>query len=300
MTEVGDERVFKREGGNGLPVLLRLAGWETSFGGLSAGISTRLGGVSDAPFDSLNGAFHVGDAPQRVLENRRRLCKAIGLPFDAWTCAEQVHGCRVAVVGERDRGRGRLHRDDALGEYDAMITATPGVMLAAFFADCAPVWLLDPVGGSVGLAHAGWRGSVTGVAVKTLKAMVESFGARPENVRVVIGPAIGACCYTVDGSIAERVAALFDGNAEDGEDGAMFSDILRRVSPDADVWRLDLKKLNRFLLIKAGILSSHIEISEWCTGCRTDLWYSHRRERGRTGRMTAWIALTDKTGGSGT
>ncbi|PDO11811.1 MAG: hypothetical protein BLM47_01000 [Candidatus Reconcilbacillus cellulovorans] len=291
--------MFKLEGGSGRPALLRLAGWETAFGCLSAGISTRLGGVSEGPFCSLNGAFHVGDDPQRVLENRRRLCEAIGLPFDAWTCAEQVHGSRVAVVGEIDRGRGRMRRDDAIGEYDAMITKTPGVMLAAFFADCAPIWMFDPVGGSAGLAHAGWRGTVAGVAVKTLEAMVESFGARPENVRVAIGPAIGACCYTVNGSVAERVAALFDEIAEESENGAIFSDIMRRVSPDADVWRLDLKKLNRFLLIKAGILSGHIEISEWCTGCRTDLWYSHRREGGRTGRMTAWIALTDKTGGSG-
>lgn len=262
--------------------VLFLSKWMEKDPGLTAGISSRRNGHSDAPFASLNCGLHVGDDAQRVVLNRQALAKAVGVPLEQWTFGEQVHGCRVQRVAKDDAGRGILTRDDAFQGADAFVTDEPGLVLGGLFADCVPLYFFDPVRRAVGLAHAGWRGTVLKVAEKTIMAMQEQLGSRPEELWAAIGPSIGRCCYEVDESVATMVRTELNGLADTGLE-----------AHGTGKFRLDLQELNRQIMIKAGILPFHIEISTRCTGCRPDLFFSHRREQGRTGRMAAWIGLKE-------
>ncbi|MCI3921048.1 peptidoglycan editing factor PgeF [Paenibacillus sp. TRM 82003] len=255
--------------------LLRIADWDERFPWLSSGFTTRNGGVGAAPWATLNVALHVGDSDADVAENRRRVAEAAGFAFEAWTCAEQVHGCDVAIVRSEDAGAGRLTRTDAIPSKDALVTDAPGLMLNAFYADCVPLWFVDPTRRAVGLAHAGWRGAVADVAGETVRAMSRAFGSSPSELHAAVGPSIRGCCYEVDDAVARHIPA--DSEA-----------LKRSTSPDR--YMLDLAIFNRQKLTEAGIMANRIEISQYCTSCRTDLYFSHRKENGRTGRMTAWIA----------
>lgn len=258
--------------GRDLPPYLAVSAWLDK-PGVRAGISLREGGVSAPPRDSLNCALHVGDEPDRVLENRRRLSRAAGFAPEDWTCGEQVHGSRVEVVTAADRGAGRLDRETAFADTDALITREPGVMLAAFFADCVPLIFYDPENRAAGIAHAGWRGTARNVAAETVKAMGEQFGTRPENLLAAIGPSIGPCCYEVDDTVVRQIGIISPDRKANGR------------------YMLDLKEANRQFMIKAGLGPNHIEVSGYCTCCRTDLFFSHRGEGGTTGRMAAFIGI---------
>lgn len=257
---------------------------------LTAGFSSREGGVSAAPWNGLNVGLHVGDRAEDVVRNRELLAEALGWPFEAWTCAEQVHGSRVYQVTSEDRGRGRDSRESAIGDADALMTNEKGVLLASFYADCVPLYFWDPKQEAVALAHAGWKGTVAEIAVRTVEAMREAYGSRPADIQAAIGPSIGGCCYEVDENVLRHVRPLLEQlrvlgiEAADGLDGVIAETAAGRA-------RIDLKEINRQIMIKAGILPTHIEITQWCTGCRTDLFFSHRMEQGRTGRMASWIGL---------
>ncbi|WP_123039876.1 peptidoglycan editing factor PgeF [Cohnella candidum] len=253
-------------GAEGETALLKLESW-TEFGGVSAGFTTRQAG---------NTALHVGDDPAAVAARRNTLAESLEWAFEAWTCGEQVHGCAVHAVRPEDAGRGRLDRSSAVADTDALITDEPDILLVQFFADCVPLYFLDPVTGALGLAHAGWKGTVADIAGHTVRRMAETYGAKPSDIRGAIGPSIGACCYEVDEAVISRVRETIRDD--------------RVLTPTSDGRaRLDLKECNRHLMIKAGILPSRIELSTWCTGCRTDLFFSHRAENGKTGRMMSWL-----------
>lgn len=256
-------------------VMLRIAAWMRAFPWLNAGFTTRHGGCGREPWNTLNTALHVGDNESDVAENRRRAAEAAGLDFAAWTCAEQVHGKEAFIVGRHAVGAGRLSREDAIMGKDALITDLPGVMLVMFYADCVPIWLVDPITRSVALAHAGWRGSVADVAGETVRTMQQAYGSNPADLHAAIGPSIRGCCYEVDERVARHIPK--------------GSEALMRSTSEGR-WMLDLAKYNRQKLTEAGILAKNIEISLYCTSCRTDLFFSHRKERGSTGRMAAWIA----------
>lgn len=256
--------------------LLMLHPW-CNWEGVTAGFSTR---------NAKNAALHVGDDPDVVLRNRRTVAQQLGWDFAAWTCAEQVHGNEVYVVTREDAGRGRLNRSTAVADKDALITNEPDILLVMFFADCVPLYFYDPVTGSMGLAHAGWKGTVAEIAVKTVEKMTAVYGVKPENLYAAIGPSIGSCCYEVDDAVLKHVRPLL----KEGEEGNhSVEDEIILPSGSSDRARFDLKHLNRHLMIKAGILPSRIEMSTWCTGCRTDLLFSHRTENGHTGRMMSWL-----------
>lgn len=266
---------------------LELAAWMERYPGLTAGFSTRRGGVSREPCGTLNCGLHVEDDPRSVVENRKRLAEAVGLPLENWTYGEQVHGSDVQLVTASDKGRGTTSRDSAFAAKDAFITRQTDLCLAGLFADCVPILFYDPQQQAVGLAHAGWRGTVAQVAGKTVSAMSREFGTKPERLLAAIGPSIRSCCYEVDRTVIERVDEALDGKAAAGT--------LEGVKPYRQVregaYRLDLQEVNRQIMIKAGILPANIELSQLCTGCNTELFFSHRRENGRTGRMAAWIGL---------
>jgi len=238
--------------------------------GLTAGLTARNAG---------NVALHVGDDPRSVIANREAVTSSLDWPFAAFTCAEQVHGNDVYVVTAEDAGRGRDSREKAIPNADAMVTNEPDVLLAMFYADCVPLYFYDPVTGAIGLAHAGWKGTVSEIAVKTVEKMGAVYGSRPENIRAAIGPSIGDCCYEVDESVLIHVRPLLDFSMEE----------VVKPNESGDRAQLNLKHLNRQLMIKAGIMPSRIEMSSWCTSCHTDLLFSHRREKGKTGRMMSWL-----------
>lgn len=275
--------VLRNETGN-VPLLF-IESWMKDHPNLTAGFSTRKGGESSGPFDSMNCALHVKDCKEDVISNRNRIADALNLPFTSWTCADQVHGNEVAVVTVADKGKGRVRQEDAIQGVDALITNEKGIWLTSFYADCVPLYFFDPVHEAIGLAHAGWKGTTLKIAERTIQAMREHFNTEPKELLVAIGPSIGSCCYEVDRRVYEAVRKLFS----DSEWKRLKSELCHRVSQEN--WLLNLKECNRQIMIKAGILPIHIELTQYCTGCNTDLFYSHRMEGGNTGRMMSWICV---------
>ncbi|MGG1514859.1 peptidoglycan editing factor PgeF [Paenibacillus oryzisoli] len=268
------------------PYLLHLAGWEAAFPGLSAGFTSRWGGVSETPFGTLNCGLHVRDEAADVVSNRRRIAEALEQPFEAFTYAEQVHSADVAVVGSALKGAGRDARETAIQDRDGFVTNEKGIFLCTQYADCVPLFFYDPEHQAVGLAHAGWKGTVLNIAMSTISLMTHTFGSRPANIRAAIGPSIGQCCYEVDDTVASRVyEALASMQASEEAVQTIIT------SKPNGKYMLSLQALNQKFMEQAGILSSHIEVTQLCTSCRTDLFFSHRKEGGSTGRMIAWIGM---------
>lgn len=247
--------------------------------GLIHAVSTRFGGVSKAPYDSLNLALHVGDEAADVIENRKLFCRAVGVSFSGLTTPEQVHGDKIFRVTEKDAGRGSLSYDDSIKGTDALMTNVRGISLMLCYADCTPLLFFDPVNMVIAAAHGGWKGTYLGIAGKTLMAMQESYGSRPENVITAIGPAIGPSCYEVGEEVAEKFRTAYPEDA---------SEILVK---DGEKIHLDLWAANRMQLLHAGIREENIDSAETCTQHNAEVFYSYRAAGGTTGRIAALISL---------
>lgn len=243
------------------------------------GFSTRKGGVSPIPYHSLNLAAHVGDALENVRQNRLLFSSVLGMTADHWVTAQQVHGTQVRVITTEDLGRGALDYAGALRDTDALITREWEVPLATFYADCVPVFILDTVTPAIGLAHAGWKGTVGKIPAKTLEEMSNSFGTKPKDCLVGIGPSIGPCCYEVDKVVAEKVEQAFEKGGE------------LLIPAGEGKWLLDLWQANRQELLKAGVLEKNITVAGLCTCCNPEMLFSYRAESGVTGRLGGVIAL---------
>ncbi|MFZ5897768.1 MAG: peptidoglycan editing factor PgeF [Bacillota bacterium] len=250
-----------------------------SHGGVVAAFSTRHGGESKPPYDSLNLGLHVGDEPESVLHNRKLFAEALMLNPQTVVCGTQVHGSEVAEVTGSDAGKGSADAADALPGVDALATAEPGLPLMAFFADCVPLWFYAPKQRVVGLAHAGWRGTAAKIAVKTVRFLCARWDIDPGEILAAVGPSIGPCCYEVASEVAGAFQAL-------SPESPLF---LQKLDQN---WRLNLWEANRLLLVReAGLPVQNIEVAGICTACRHDLFFSYRAEGGRTGRMGAVICL---------
>jgi YfiH family protein len=240
-------------------------------GELVHAIFTRHGGVSKAPWQSLNVGGTVGDDPDRVRENRQRCFQALDLNpssvYDAW----QVHGREVVFV---DRPR---RPDEVYRQADILLTNRPGVTLFMRFADCVPIMLYDPRQGVVGLVHAGWRGTVQHAPAAAVQAMQAKYHSRPADIFAGIGPSISAHHYPIGEEVINQVLVAF---------GPRGDSLLSRQNGETD---LDLWTANRAMLEDCGV--ENIEVSGLCTACNPGDWYSHRGESGRTGRFGALIAL---------
>ncbi|MBW7453371.1 peptidoglycan editing factor PgeF [Paenibacillus sepulcri] len=278
---------FKREDTAKGPSLFLLPQWAEQYAGLTAGFTSRLGGTSSKPWTSLNCGLHVGDETAAVVNNRVLLADALDWTFDSWTCAEQVHGNHIHRVTAADRGKGRLSRETAIADADALVTDEKDILLTSFYADCVPLYFFAPKQGVIALAHAGWKGTVLEIARHTVQAMADGYGCAAEDIRAAIGPSIGSCCYEVDETVLRRVEPLVDDFSPE-----FRANPERWMQPTENGRaRINLKEINRQIMIKAGILPMAIELSEWCTGCNTELFYSHRMEGGATGRMVSWIGM---------
>ena len=230
---------------------------------------TRLGGVSEGEWSTLNLGSTVGDDPRAVQENHRRIFDAFGITRAQVVSPFQVHGRNVVRVGVRDGGM-------VIPATDALITDASGVALLLRFADCVPVLFYDPVQRAVGLAHAGWRGVAGGVAVATLQAMAAAFGSRPEDVWAGIGPAIGPQHYNVGVEVVDAIDATLP-------EGVRTSEYRNGR------WAMDLPAALEAQLRTVGVMQ--LEQSGLCTASRVDEWYSHRAEAGRTGRFGVLVML---------
>ena len=242
------------------------------------GISSRLGGTSSHPFTSLNLALHTGDKDKQVLANRLLFCKAVGVVADDIVTAEQIHTDRILVVTKEHIGKGAKKYSESIGATDALITNAPGIPLMLCFADCVPVLIVDPVQRVIGIAHAGWKGTLDKIAQKTISAMQTHFGTIPQQCLVGIAPSIGPCCYEVDDVVINRLKRQFD-NWE------------QFVRPNKEKWYLDLWQANRIQLEQIGVQSNNIVVSKVCTACNKELFFSYRGDNGCTGRMGAVIVL---------
>ncbi|MCA9973868.1 MAG: peptidoglycan editing factor PgeF [Anaerolineales bacterium] len=235
-------------------------------------VFTRQGGVSPAPFASLNLSVSVPDEKARVYANRRRAYGLVGRDTDTVVHAHLVHGRDVARVTQADNGTW-------LPEVDGLITDEPGCVLTMNYADCAPIFLVDPERGAIGLGHAGWQGAVRDLPGALVRAMQQAFGSRPAALLAAVGPCIGACCYEVGEPVIGAVRGAF----------ARPEALL--VWPGGNGVRphFDLPEANRQNLLRAGV--TQIEMAGLCTACRTDLFFSHRAEKGRTGRFGVILGL---------
>lgn len=234
--------------------------------------TTRFGGVSVGDQASLNLAVGRGDSPENVEANFRILGKALGFEPEKIVTTLQTHSDIVRVVTEADC-RGFIHR--AYPECDGLVTNAPGVTLVVFTADCTPLLFHDPVTGAVGAAHAGWRGTAKGIGAKVVEAMVENFGCDPKNIRAAIGPNIAQCHFETDADVPDAMVEAF------GHEVKQF------IEKRGEKYYLDLKAINALVLRRAGV--AQIEISEACTYCESDRFWSHRVTKGKRGSQGAVI-----------
>ena len=244
--------------------------------GVAHGFSTRLGGVSPAPWDSLNLGVGRGDTMENVQENYRRFCAVLGMDDRRAVLSKQIHEDVVRHVTEEDAGKG-LYRDRDYSSVDGMVTNVPHLPLVVFSADCNVILLYDPVGRAIGACHAGWRGTALGIAKKTAQEMVRLFGCEARNIRAAIGPAIGQCCFETDEDVPTALREAL------GEEVAPY------ITWNGTKYHIDLKAVNALWLRKAGV--ERIDICDHCTACRPDLYWSHRKMGNARGAQIAMIAL---------
>ena len=247
----------------------------SALGFLTHAFCTRRGGVSRAPYDDLNVGDLVGDREEALLQNLNLIKGAFAIPDGRLVLMRQVHGDRIQVIDEE----GSL--PEGPPECDGLITNRPGVALGIRTADCVPLFFVDRTRRVIGAAHAGWRGTALGIAVRMVETLAERFSSRPEDILAVIGPAIGPCCYEVDIPVFEAFSAM---------PGA---ERFLRPRSGMDRWMLDLVLANRLQILAAGVPSENICASGLCPACRQDLFFSHRAAGGRAGRQISLIMLSE-------
>ena len=234
--------------------------------------TTRLGGVSTGILSSLNLGANRGDDWENVVENYRRLTDALAIPLSNLVLTRQEHTDIVRVVTKAD-ACGLDHR--VYPVCDALITKDPGTALMVFTADCTPILFYDPVTGAVGAAHAGWRGTAADIAGKTVKAMETQFGCKAENIRCAIGPNIGVCCFETDKDVPDAMVEALGEAAKE------------HIFPKGEKYYVNLKEINALFLRRAGV--KQIDISDACTACQHQRFWSHRVTKGQRGSQGAII-----------
>lgn len=244
------------------------------------GVSTRLGGVSEGIYASMNLSFSRGDEEEAVRENYRRLSEAMGFRVEDLVTSDQTHTTNVRIVKEEDRGSG-ITKPRSYTDVDGMITNVPGLVLATFYADCVPLYFVDPVHRAIGLSHSGWRGTVGKIGAVTVKKMKDTYGSRPEDLFAAIGPSICQSCYEV----SEDVICAFRENFEPAVWDELF------YKKENGKFQLNLWEANRRIFLESGILPDHIFMPNLCTCCNPDVLFSHRASKGKRGNLGAFLGL---------
>lgn len=241
--------------------------------------STKHGGVSEGEFESMNFAFNRGDNPDNVTQNYKRFCQSAGFEYETLTASAQDHNTVVRAVTEKDCGVG-IYKPRDMESVDALITNEKGVTLVTYYADCTPLFFVDTKNKAIGLAHAGWRGTVGRIGEKVVKKMTELYDTNPADIKAAIGPAISVCCYEVDYPCAENFLKL------EGLESEKF------VFPKENgKYMIDLLETNRQILVSCGVKPENITVSDVCTNCNSDLLWSHRATKGHRGTMCAFMCM---------
>lgn len=256
---------------------LELSEWQHKCPGLIAGFTTRNGGVSKSPFNTFNLGLHVNDLDEDVITNRTKLAQKLDIPLSSWVSGTQVHGKNIKVVELSDKGRGSYHIRDGIQDTDGLITNKRGLLCTAFFADCVPLFFFDPQTLLIGIAHAGWQGTVKGIGAQMVN-IFSNHGVDIRHLLVCIGPCISGEKYEVDDRVISQIHKKY------------YNSTVTQLENKR--YLLDLKQLNVEILLQSGVLRHNISITNYCTYLDDDLFFSHRRDRGKTGRMLGYIGYT--------
>lgn len=248
--------------------------------GFVHGFSTRLGGVSEGIYSSMNLSFTRGDKEEAVRENYNRISAALGFSPEDIVTSDQTHTANVRVITAEDRGNG-ITKPRPYTDVDGMITNVPGLVLATFYADCVPLYFADPVHKAVGLSHSGWRGTAAGIGAVTVKELQKHYGTRPEDIYAAIGPSICHDCYEVSEDVILEFQKTFSRE--------LWKDIFYRK--ENGKYQLNLWEANRQILLGAGILPEHISMPNLCTCCNPEFLYSHRASQGKRGNLGAFLGI---------
>ena len=241
--------------------------------------STRLGGVSKGMYASMNLGFTRGDSEEAVMENHKRIADILGCDIGDMTASHQTHTTNIRRMTSADKGKGILRPRD-YADVDGMVTDEPGLVLNTFYADCVPLYFVDPVHRAVGLAHSGWRGTAGRMGARMVEAMGERFGSRPEEIYAAVGPSICRDCYEVSGDVAEQFIR-------------MLGEAVAIPGREPGKYQLDLWLANELILRQAGLLPAHIAVTDICTCHNSGYLFSHRASGGRRGSLAAFLALKD-------
>lgn len=256
---------------------LHITKWQKLDKNLKAGFTTRNCGHSHSPFNTLNLGLHVPDRTEDVLLNRQNLAKVLNIQLESWVSGEQVHKTNIHVVNEEDRGKGATSYQTSLRDVDGLVTNRVGMLCTALFADCVPIYFFDPESGYLGIAHAGWKGTVNRIGEKMVDTF-KSVGTNPANLLVTIGPCISQEFYEVDEKVIDHIPVKYIDNTV--------------VSNENNRFQLDLKQLNTEILLQQAVLRHNIDVTNYCTFRDKELFFSHRRDHGKTGRMLGYIGYT--------
>lgn len=244
------------------------------------GFSTRLGGVSEGCFSSLNLSFDRGDDRAAVAENFRRMGEALGVRCEDMVLSQQTHTTNIRIVTDEDRGKG-ITRERDYTDIDGLITNVPGICLVTTYADCVPLYFLDPVKKVIALSHSGWRGTVGKIGKKTVELMHDKFGSDPADILAAVGPSVCQDCYEVSADVIDRFREVFD--------RSVWEELFYE-KPDGK-YQLDLWKANEKIFLEAGIRKDHIAVTNVCTHCNSGILYSHRAMGDKRGNLCAFLAL---------
>lgn len=251
-------------------------------GMVSHGFSTRLGGVSSGCYASMNLRINSEDSRDNVIENFRRIAEAIGFDEKKLVLTHQTHTTNIRVVTEGDAGKGLFQERD-YSDIDGLVTNVPGLTLATFYADCVPLYFVDPVRKAIGLSHSGWRGTVNRMGACTIRKMQQEYGSDPKDILACVGPSICGDCYEVSEDVAAAFWQAFPRWKEQ---------ILKLGQAEGKFW-LNLWKTNELILKEAGILPEHLSVTNICTKCNPDFLYSHRVMGSRRGNLAAFLGLRE-------
>lgn len=255
------------------PALEKLSGFVHAF-------STRLGGVSEGIYSSMNLSFTRGDDENSVMENYRRLAEAVGFSVENIVTSDQTHTANVRVITEADRGNG-ITKPRPYTDVDGMITNVPGLVLATFYADCVPLYFIDPVRKAIGLSHSGWRGTAAHIGAVTVRRMQEEYGSLPEDIYGAIGPSICQECYEVSEDVILEFQKTFPEQS--------WRDLFYRK--ENGKYQLNLWEANRQIMLEAGLIEEHISLPGLCTCCNPEFLFSHRASRGKRGNLGAFLGI---------
>lgn len=267
-----DKHIYDEKEVAGVPFLSYPMFEETGI--VNHGFSTRFGGVSKGCYATMNISTTRGDDPEAVAENCRRMAKVLGVEVEDFTYTQQTHTTNVVVVKAEDKGK-------RFAETDGMITNVPGICLVTFYADCVPLYFVDPVKQVIGLSHSGWRGTVGKMGKVTVEKMTAEFGCDPKDILAAIGPSICQDCYEVSEDVIDRFKENFDER--------LWQNLF--YQKENGKYQLDLWEANHQIFLEAGIKEEHIAVTNVCTHCNPDVLFSHRTTGNARGNVSAFLAL---------